>query len=578
MSRPNRLFALLLIACLQTLTFAAGQERLLYNGKVFTADPEHPYAEAVAIRDDQIVAVGSRTEASQAVGPEAETVDLKGNFLTPGLIDSHCHAVEGGLTLISANIGENVRYVDQLVTFVADAKKSGRGMRGDILEISGIPLAFWSRNSELNQRLNTGPYAGQPVLLKGMDGHTAWANQAMLKRAGINQQLIAGLDTVGRGYYGFGPDFEPNGFLVDAGVDRAAAVIPQPSPERMLAAGRAAVEYLHALGITAWLDPAVTEEYLQAYRQLAERGELHSHVRAIPVIDFESGHPEQQLATALKLRGDFKNVPEVKVVGIKVYADGVVEYPSQTAVLSKPYHPSGKNGEMKNGEIKNGELLFDPAQFAKIAIAADQQGMIVHVHAIGDQAVTEALNGIAAARKANGNSGLPHTVTHLRFIRPKDIPRFHELGVIASFQLYWASAGTDTIELVKPYVDPAIYAWQYPARSVLNTGGIIAGSSDWPVSTANVFQAIYQAETRKGPAGVLDASQRVPREAMLYAYTINSARALGEQSTIGSITPGKQADFALLDRDVLTVTAEEARDAKVLWTIVGGKTVYGAKP
>jgi len=114
-----------------------------------------------------------------------------------------------------------------------------------------------------------------------------------------------------------------------------------------------------------------------------------------------------------------------RAVGIKVFADGVLEYPSQTAVLSKPYRTSGKNGE----------LLFDPAEFARIAVAADKQGMIVHVHAIGDQAVTEALNGIQAARKANGNSGLPHTITHLQLIRPEDIPRFRELGVIASFQL-----------------------------------------------------------------------------------------------------------------------------------------------
>jgi predicted amidohydrolase YtcJ len=286
------------------------------------------------------------------------------------------------------------------------------------------------------------------------------------------------------------------------------------------------------------------------------------------VIEFKKGHPEQQLTLALEWREQFRNVPGVKIVGVKVFADGVLEYPSQTAVLSKPYRNSGRNGE----------LLFNPADFAKIAVAADKQGMIVHVHAIGDQAVSEALNAIEAARKANGNSGLPHTITHLQLVRPEDIPRFHELGVIASFQLFWASAETDTIELVKPYIDPALYEWQYPARSILDEGGVIAGASDWPVSTANVFRAIYQAETRKGPEGVLDASQRVPREAMLYAYTRNAARALAEQDRIGSIAPGKQADFTLLDRDVLTVTAEEVRDTKVLWTIFGGKTVYGAKP
>jgi predicted amidohydrolase YtcJ len=564
---PRWVFITVLV-CASLGSPLAAQERVLYNGKIFTAEPEHPYAEAVAIRNDKIVAVGNSADVSKVVAGGAEMIDLRGNFLLPGLIDSHCHAVDGGLSLISANIGESASSVDQLVAFASGAKKSGRGMQGDILIVDGIPLAFWSKNKELNERFSTGIYADQPVLLRGMDGHTAWANKALLKRAAINKELIRSLDSIGRGYYGFGPDLEPDGFLVDAGVDKVDQVVPKPSEERMLAAGRAAVQYMHGLGITAWLDPAANDAILASYRRLAENGELNSHVAALPVIEFKKGNVEQQLAKALAGREQFKSVPEVKVVGIKVFADGVLEYPSQTAVLSKPYRTSGRNGE----------LLFDPAEFAKIAVAADKQGMIVHVHAIGDQAVTEALNGIQAARKANGNSGLPHTITHLQLIRPDDIPRFRQLDVIASFQLYWASAGTDTIDLVKPHIDPSLYAWQYPARSVLDEGGIIAGASDWPVSTANVFQAIYQAETRKGPAGVLDPSQRVPRDAMLYAYTRNAARALDERDRIGSIARGKQADFALLDRDVLTVTAEEARDTKVLWTIVGGKTVYGAKP
>ena len=408
-------FTLLLCACLKAVAFAgAADERVLYNGKIFTGEPEHPYAEAVAIRSDKIVAVGNRSEVSKAVASGAEMIDLKGSFLMPGMIDSHCHAVDGGLTLLSAEIDEYVKSMDALAAFAAEAKKSGRGMRGDILTVSGIPLAFWSKNEELNQVFNAGPYADQPVLLEGMDGHTAWANKALLKRAGINKQLISGLDAVGRGYYGFGPDFEPNGFLVDAGVDKVSEVVPKPSKERMLEAGRAAVQYMHGLGITAWLDAAASEEILASYRRLAESGELNSHVAALPVIEFKKGHPEQQLAKALKFREDFKNVPDLKIVGIKVFADGVIEYPSQTAVLSKPYRNSGRTGE----------LLFNPAEFAKIAVAADKQGMIVHVHAIGDQAVTEALNGIEAVRKANGNSGLPHTITHLQLIRPEDVPRF----------------------------------------------------------------------------------------------------------------------------------------------------------
>ena len=145
MSMSKWVFTLLLCACLQGAAFGgAADERVLYNGKIFTGEPEHPYAEAVAIRGDKIVAVGNRGEVSKAVASGAEMIDLKGNFLMPGLIDSHCHAVDGGLSLISAVIGENVSSVDELVAFAAEAKSSGHGMQGDILTVRGIPLAFWS--------------------------------------------------------------------------------------------------------------------------------------------------------------------------------------------------------------------------------------------------------------------------------------------------------------------------------------------------------------------------------------------------------------------------------------------------
>jgi predicted amidohydrolase YtcJ len=208
-----------------------------------------------------------------------------------------------------------------------------------------------------------------------------------------------------------------------------------------------------------------------------------------------------------------------------------------------------------------------------LCIAADKQGLILHVHAIGDGAVKAALDGIAAARRANGNSGLPHTLTHEQFVQPEDFPRFRELGVVSALQLLWADASPDTIEIVKPYLDAAIYTWQYPARSILDSGGVISGASDWPVSSANVFWAIYQAETRRGPEGVLDLSQAMPREAMFYAYTRNSARAMNLDS-VGTIVAGKRADLVLLDRDVLTISPEQMRDTKVLWTMVavGHKT------
>jgi predicted amidohydrolase YtcJ len=548
------------------LAWAQGtaNERILFHAKIFTADSQNPYAEAVAVRGEKIVAVGTLPEVQTAVSSTAERIDLEGKSLFPGFIDSHSHSIDGGLSLIAADATDKVATLDQLPAFVDQAKKSGRGMRGDIIEIQGLPLAFWSHPDVLNKYFSTGAYERQPVLLRGMDGHTAWANRAMLRKAGITQALLKNFGPDVRAYYGTDKDLTPTGFLVDAGLERIEPLLPPHTQDELLAAGRAALQYNYSLGITAWLDPLAHAYVLSAYKLLADHGELNSEVVAFPQVLVND--PAAELASVQETREKYKDIPHLYLTGIKIFADGVAEYPSQTAHLSKPYKNSGRYGD----------LLFDPQKFAELCVAADKQGLIIHVHAIGDGAVTAALDGIAAARAANPSSTLPHTLTHEQFIRPEDFPRFRQLHVISAFQLFWAEASNDTIEILKPYIDPEIYKWQYPARSVLDNGGIISGASDWPVSTANIFRAIYQAETRKGKEGVLDASQAMPREAMFYAYTRNSAKAMNMDS-IGTIASGRRADMVLLDRDVLTVSPEAMRDTKVLWTMVGGKTVYHAK-
>ncbi|MFY9909836.1 MAG: amidohydrolase [Candidatus Sulfotelmatobacter sp.] len=541
---------------------SGSQEKIFFNAKVFTGNQDDPYAEAVAIRGEQIVAVGNLPEVGKSVSAGAERVDLQGKSLFPGFIDSHSHSIDGGLNLISADASDKVEKLEQLPGFVAWAKTSGRGMRGDIVEVQGLPLEFWSHPDVLNKDFSSGAYAKQCVLLRGMDGHTAWANRALLERAGITAEFLKTLTPEQRGYYGIYKDGQPNGFLVDAGTEKIEPLLPKYTPDQLLRAGRAAVQYEYSLGITAWLDPLALDYVLQAYKLLADHGELNSEVVAFPQVFAKD--PMAELARVQRTREEYKDIPHLHVTGVKVFADGVVEFPSQTAYLSKPYRNTGRNAE----------LLFDPKKFAELCIEADKEGLIVHVHAIGDGAVTAALDGIEAARKANGNSGLPDTLTHEQFVQPSDFPRFRELGVVSALQMFWADASQDTIEIVKPYIDPEIYKWQYPARSILDNGGIISGASDWPVSTANVFKAIYQAETRRGPEGVLDPPQDMPREAMFYAYTRNSARAMNMQDSIGTIAPGKRADLVLLDRDVLTVSPEGMRDTKVVWTMVAGKVVW----
>ena len=557
----------------------AGTATVFYDAKVFTAEPSHPYAEAVAIRGDRIVAVGDLAAVEKAAGAGAHKVDLKGRFLMPGMIDGHAHPIAGGVTLTQANYPDTTDSIPGLVQFVAEHLEKKDSRLGDVLVVNGIDIGFWAHAADIDAALSSGAFADQPVVLYGSDGHTAWANKAARGRAGITAKYIRALPAEQQHCYGLDPaSFEPNGFMVDACKIKLDSSLPPPSAQAMLEAGEAAVRYMNGLGITGWLDAAVSgvvggavpasvdaPGYLPVYQALAEHGELTAHVVAYPVV-----YPDdiRQIDVVEALRAKYRGIPNLSIPGLKVFADGVVEIPSQTAALTKPYVNTGRSGQ----------LLFTPAKMNALVTEAAKRGLNVHVHAIGDLAVKASLDAFEAARKANPQSRLPFSLTHAQFVDPEDIPRFARLNVLASLQLLWAVADPSTNEQVKPYIDPSIYRWMYPARSMLDSGAVIAGASDWPVSTANPFAAIYQAETRSGPQGVLDASQRMPREAMLYAYTRNSALVLDQLQEIGSIAPGKRADLALIDRDVLTVPAEEMARASVVFTMWGGRIVYGHEP
>jgi predicted amidohydrolase YtcJ len=552
---------------------------VFYDAHVFTAEYEQPYAEAVAVRGERILAVGRLDAVERAAGPAARRVDLKGQFLMPGMIDAHAHPIAGGLTLVQSSFPDTQDSLTGLFDFVAKELDDKSTRVGDVVIVNDIDLGYWTHAAELEATLSSGTFAQRPIVLYGSDGHTAWANRLARTRAGITQKYVKSLKPGDRRYYGSDASLKPNGFVVDAGKMRLDKSLPQPTPETMLEAGRAAVHYMNGLGITGWLDAAVSgvvggsipasvddPGFLPVYKALAERGELTAHVSAYPVIQPDLGNAQIDVVEALRAR--YKDVPNLLIPGLKVFADGVVEIPSQTAALTKPYLNTGRATP----------LLFTPAKLNALVAEADRRGLIVHIHAIGDLAVKAALDAFEAARKADPNGTLPHTLTHAQFVDPEDIPRFGELRVIAALQLLWAIADQSTNEQVKPYIDPSIYRWMYPARSMLEAGAEIAGASDWPVSTANPFAAMYQAETRVGPQGVLNAAERMPRIAMLYAYTRNSAHVLNQLSEIGSLAPNKRADFALLDRDVLTVPAEELKDTKVVFTMLGGKIVFGHEP
>jgi predicted amidohydrolase YtcJ len=544
------------------------QIQVYHNARIFTSDVSHPYADAIAINGKKIIAVGREADVKQIAGPNANIVDCGGRFMMAGIVDSHIHAYWGGKELGKANIDDKEVPVSELVAYAKRELNRKDAFTGDVLVINSVNLSAWSHISELRQAFNQNEFANVPVVLSGMDKHTAWSNNVMLKRAGIDKKFIKALKPEDKIYYGVTAEGESNGFTSEKALDLIQNVIPKEL--NIQKTGQDMLRHLNSLGITAFLDPGASisdsnsPEPLEAYKWLSENNKLTAHIATLMVsttaTDFQSQH-----ATLKKFQATY-TVNNVNIIGFKFFADGVLEYPTRTAAVSIPY----------TGTTSRGALMIDPDRFTAFATAADKEKLLVHVHAIGDRAVTEALHAFEAMRKSNGDSGIPHTITHLQLVQPADFEKFGRLNILASMQLFWAFGDFTTFDIVKPYIDPSLYKWMYPTRSLLQNGGTICGASDWPVTTANPFPAITRAETRLGPKGVLDSTQRMPRIDMLYAYTINAAKAMMADAQIGSLTVGKSADMILLDRDVLTVSPEEVSETKVVWVVFEGAMVFDA--
>ncbi|WP_324727445.1 amidohydrolase [Pseudomonas chlororaphis] len=574
---PNLLTIAVSFASMEAM---AATDLVLFNGQVFTADRAQPKVQALAVADGKVLQVGSDAQIKALIETGTRVIDLGGKTLMPGLIDSHSHAIFGGLEMTSANMQDKVVSLDQLEKKLRAWRADGKARHGDVLSIAGMSSAYWAQAEALGQRFNAGEWARVPVVFTGSDHHTAWANDAMLERAGIDAALLKSLPEAERDTIGQLADGRPNGFLVDAGWDRVAAKMPVPSSAALLNAAQSAVRYNNSLGITAWMDPAAnaapgeavfalkptaqTVGVLPAYKALAESGGMSAHVAALLVANPKSRPAD--LDVLEQVRQQFQGIPNLTLPGVKIFADGVIEYPAQSAAMIDPYSNSRKQGE----------LLIDPEHFGELVSAIDQRGWRVHIHAIGDRAVRESLNGIAQARQ-DRQSGIAHSITHLQMVNPKEFTRFKPLGVIASMQLLWASADDYTLDMIKPYVSALAFRYQYPAHSLLKQGATLAGASDWPVSSPNPWNAIAQAITRKGPLGVLNADERLDRETMFYAYTLNAARAIGLEQRIGSLSAGKQADFIVLDRDVFRVDEKALHETQVLQTWFAGREVY-ARP
>ena len=542
---------------------------VLQNGKIYTADPTRSIAQAIAFTGNTIVAVGKDEDMAPLIGAATQTVDLQGKLVLPGIIDTHIHPIFGAVDRLKCSLAGIPARIDALKPVIQAclAKEPGgpdkwfEAVQLDNYGFSATALDLDSIES------------ARPLVLEGNDGHTAWVNSRGLELVGI---AAATTDPRG-GKIVRDVSGTPTGAFIDNATALVLDKIPEPSVEERAALTAAELKSMSAYGLTSLMDAYVTPAEALVWRRLYDTGKLGMRVRtAIYVADpnDDSDEAVAQLVAASKA-GDVD--PDFLRAGVvKVFADGVMEYPAQTAALLSPYLDA--DGKPTNNV---GELYFDPLRFAQLVAKLDAAGIAVHVHAIGDRAVRESLDAFAFARNANGATDSRHQIAHLQLVDPADFPRFKEFGVIADMQLEWAKRDASLEAPTEPYLGPNRYRYLYPAGSIHAAGAMIVGGSDWDVSSYNPFRAMQHAVTRS-ERGMgyepLNIDERIPIGTAIDAYTINAAFAMKQDVTTGSLEIGKRADLVILDRDILSVDSETIEDTVVLATYLDGCLVYSALP
>jgi predicted amidohydrolase YtcJ len=532
---------------------------ILMNGAVYTMDKAQPWAEAVAVTADKIVYAGPARGAGRFKGSGTKTIDLGGRMVLPGFQDSHIHLIEGGIETSQCNLGglQTREAVFAGIKDYAASRPDEKWITGGRWELPVFPAANPTKE-DLDKLV-----PDRPACLSAADGHSAWVNSRALKIAGITRDTP---DPAGGRIERNPKTGEPTGTLRESAGGLVEEHIPELGADAYIKGLRAGLEMARRFGITSIIEANAGEKILGAYSALDKSGELTLRVLASLHVDTDKGPSE--VDRLVKLRETYRG-PHLRATTAKIFADGVIE--SHTAALLEPY--LGRPGD-------RGLPLLEPGAFDRLAIALDAAGFQIHVHAIGDRAIRMTLDAMEAAGRANGLRDLRHHICHLELIDPADIPRFKALGVVANFQALWAYADPYITQLTIPILGPGRSRWLYPIGSVVRTGAVIVGGSDWSVSSANPLDAIQVAVTRRDPEGPPGPAW-IPEEivdlpTMLAAYTTNGAYLSHEETARGSIAPGLTADLIVLDRNLFKIPASDIHKAKVLLTLFEGKPVFRA--
>ena len=526
---------------------------------------------AVAVRGGRVVAVGAHgdRDVRDAAGPGCEVVDLNGRALLPGFQDAHAHPAFAGLTMVRCNL-IGAQSLDEALARIA--RYIAGHPDAEWIAGSGWRMEWFASGTPSRQLLDqhTG---GRPAFLVNRDVHGAWANTRALELAGIGP----GTPDPPDGRIEREADGGPQGTLHEGAATLVGRHVPAASLEEKVQGLLLAQQHLHERGITAWQD-AIVGDYLgnpdplPAYLAAAQAGKLTARVRGALWWDRHRGGDQFDELLARREEGQ---AGRFTAGTVKIMQDGVAE--NFTAGMIEEYLDSCG---CQAGE--RGLSYVPPDVLREQVTRLDAAGFQVHLHAIGDRAVREALDAVQAARTANGPSGGRHHIAHLQVMHPADVPRFAALGVTANIQALWAAHEPQMDELTIPFLGPERAERQYLFGDLLRSGARLAAGSDWAVSSANPMRAVHVAVNRSLPGAVgAEAEPFLPAQGLelaeaLAAYTAGSAYVnhLDGDGGTGAIEPGMLADLVVLERDPFAHPPGDLGSTRVLATYVQGDAVY----
>jgi len=527
---------------------------LITRARVFTADPDHPHAEAVAVRGQRIVFVGSAEEAEGWRGPRTRVIDGQGRTLMPGFIDSHFHLLWGSLELGDIQLGE-AKTLEGLTTAV----RAFANEHPDIpwLVGRGLSYAILPDKQPLTRQRLDAVISARPLIVFAFDTHTAWANTEALRRANL---LKDGRTVSPNSEIVLGPDGLAQGELREPGAYRPVMdLIPPPDEARKRALLHQGLAEAAACGVTSVHNMDGNAEDLARYAALEDVGELT--LRIYVPYSVTPHTPLEALAEAAALRDAYSS-DMVRSGCAKFFMDGVIE--SYTALLLDDYadRPGHRGG-----------ALFSAEHFTRMATEADRLGLQIFVHAIGDGAVRRTLDGYEAARRAHGPRDSRHRVEHIELIHPDDLPRFAQLGVIASMQPLHAPPAALDADVWLARVGGSRWQLGFAWQTLREAGAHLAFGSDWPVVTQNPMLGVHRALNRRlWSPGLPD--QRQTLADTLIAYTRDAAYAEFQEHQKGTLRAGRLADMALLSEDIFAAPADQIERVRPVLTMCDGRIVY----